>query len=92
MTKEERDLYNRIEKRLEAIESWQDCFPIKYGEKIIRMDEKLTGGNGGGLVRLICNLESEIETKVGKKEFYWIMGTLITLGLAAFGLLVTGGL
>jgi len=81
MTSEDRELFNRLDSRLSKIEEW--------GEKITRLDEKLTGGNGGGICKEVADHERSLEGKVGKKEFYWIMGTVVTVGLALFGLLAS---
>lgn len=79
MTKEDRELYNRLDSRLAAMEP-----------RIIRLDEKLTGGNGGGICKTVGEHSIKIDEKLGKKEFAWVMGVAGSFILIVFSLLITG--
>ncbi|MEA3253917.1 MAG: hypothetical protein U9Q17_03100, partial [Chloroflexota bacterium] len=57
-------------------------------EKVTRLDEKVTGGNGGGLCKQVENHESEIDRRVTRNEFRWTIGGLtaiIITGLTVIG-------
>ena len=88
MTKEDRALYERLDKRLESIEDWQRDYPEKYGEKIIRMNEQLTGENG--VCTILRKHDRALAGKLSKGEFRWIMGAAGGVVVILFSLLITG--
>jgi hypothetical protein len=56
-------------------------------EKVTRLDERVSGGNGGGLCKQVKDHERAIERRVTRGEFRWIIGVLMTITITGFSIL-----
>jgi len=95
VTKQETTLLVDLKQEIKEIRLWQNQFPEKYGERIIRLDERMKGvcDNIKKNTDDITQNQEEIKRKLSKKDFAWITGTITAIGgalITAFNFLKGG--